>query len=103
MLWYGALFFCVLVLVTLWPAFRAAQRKRPRLAIAYAIAGVVLVFVAPGAVHDAWEAANPDLEWSMSAPEWLYFGTSPFVILPSFLIATWLINLAGWRRVVASA
>lgn len=89
----AVIFAGVVLAVALWPSLRAAQRRQMLLAAGYAVASVLLVFVLPYYVRQAWEAANPDQEWSMSAPVWLGLVTGPLITVPGVLFATLLINL----------
>jgi hypothetical protein len=89
----AVIFAGVVLAVALWPSIRAAQRRQVILAVGYAVASVVLVFVLPYLARNAWQAANPDDVWSLSAPVWLLLVTGPLTTVPGVLFATLLINL----------
>ena len=91
----AAVFVVAILAMALWPAIRALSRNRRRLAAAYALAGLVVVFALPVLVTNVWEASHPDEEWSMAAPYWLVFVVSPFATLPTLLLGSWALNAAA--------
>jgi hypothetical protein len=96
--WSAAVTLAALALLVFWPALRALSRKRWWSALAYAVAGPVVVIGPQMLVVDWWEVSHPDQEWSMSAPVWLSIAVSPLATLSAWLIGSWAINAAaGWN------
>jgi hypothetical protein len=97
--WYSFLGIALLTLPAFWAALRAMMRRRPWLALAKLVVGYLVIIELPTRLQLAWEASHPDQEWSMNAPQWLYFTCNPFVFAIAFLLFSWLVDRTmGWGK-----
>ena len=96
--WAPLAFVAVVLILALGPSVRAISRNRRWLGAVYALVGPIVVIGLPLVVAKLWEAAHPDEEWSMSAPEWLTLSVSPITTVPLLLFGSWAVNaVAGWN------